>query len=99
MLTKLTTTSTVCSWKSLMSLPPFRTFQSKVGKNPKWISNELKNLRNSKHLAHCKWKKTKKNVHLEKFKLRYKFENLVRINKKRYYKCFRIMHGRLKTSL
>ena len=65
---------------------PFRTFQSKVGKNPKWISNELKNLRTSKNLAHCKWKKTRKNVHLEKFKLlRYKFENLVRINKKRYY--------------
>ena len=65
---------------------PFRTFQSKVGKNPKWISNELKNSRTSKNLAHCKWKKTRKNVHLEKFKqLRYKFENLVRINKKKYY--------------
>ena len=62
---------------------PFRTFQSKVEK-PKWISNEPKNLRTSKNLTHCKWKKTRKNVHLEKFKLlRYKFENLVRINKKR----------------
>ena len=50
------------------------------------MSNELKNLRTTKNLAHCKWKKTRKNVHLETFKLlRYKFENLVRINKKRYY--------------
>ena len=41
-------------------------------------------LRTSKNLAHCKWK-TRKNVQFEKFKvLRYKFENLVRINQKRY---------------
>ena len=40
-------------------LEPFRTFQCKWGKNPKWM-NELQNLKTSKDLAHCIWKKTRK---------------------------------------
>ena len=60
---------------------PPKTSQSKLGKNSKCILTEPKNLRTSKNFSHCKRKKITKNVHLEK--LRYKFENPVRINKKR----------------
>ena len=65
---------------------PLRTFKIESNKNPKWVSNEIKNLRTHKNKAHRKWKSTRNINHLNYFKrLRAKFENLVKNAKKEFY--------------